>query len=480
MVGFFSAHALLTGLDPEKLLHEAWVERVNLPLLLSGDSRALLSFDQLRERLPAVLAEDGPARADPGAIDYRQRRPIALHIQVTGLRGLSYPIRGLRRDAPVAAATYADWGRFELRPGAGVEQMLEPEGRSPLDFVLASAASPGGFAPQLLDRSADADAYESRGIEGFPDSGQLWYTDGGLLGSQPLGRVIAAGRTLHDSEEDGTGIHLLVDPRSEDASTEQWSDPDAAPSWQEGASRALAILSEQSLFDDLRRIEKDNSRIKWAQRLADLLADGLGLDQADQLERFLDEVESEREGMRADEPDRSRDRHGELDPAELLHQALCEIAGLVGKERIAIDVISPKLLEDESGEDVGSLLAGEFMGDFGGFLSRDLRVSDFALGYESSLAWLRQGLGECGLADDVCERTISFVEDRRRYRPEEVRDGSASLSDLSLADRLQLVRLAAHGARVLGAGAIDLRSRIPDGLGRAIEAGRSRLRRGGR
>ena len=184
--------------------------------------------------------------------------------------------------------------------------------------------------------------------------------------------------------------------------------------------------------------------------------------------------------MRADEPDRSRDRHGELDPAELLHRALCEIAGLVGTNRIAIDVISPKLLEDESGEDVGSLLAGEFMGDFGGFLSRDLRVSDFALGYESSLAWLRQGLGECGLADDVSERTASFVEDRRRYRPEEVRDGSASLSDLSLADRLQLVRLAAHGARVLGAGAIDLRSRIPDGLGRAIEAGRSRLRRGGR
>jgi hypothetical protein len=367
LVGFFSAHALLTGLDPEKLLHEAWVERVNLPLLLSGDSRALLSFDQLRERLPGVLAEDGPARADPGGIDYLQRRPIALHIQVTGLRGLSYPIQGLRRDSPVAATTYADWGRFELRPGGGLEQMLEPQGRSPLDFVLASAASPGGFAPELLDRSADAEAYESRGIEGFPDSGRLWYTDGGLLGSQPLGRVIAAGRALHGSGEEGAAVHLLVNPRSEDASTDQWSDPDAAPSWQEGASRALAILSEQSLFDDLRRIEKDNSRIEWAQRLADLLADGLGPGEADQLGRFLDRVESERRRMRADEPARDRDQVDELDPAKLLHRALCEIGGLVGKEPIAIDVISPELLEGESGEDVGSLLAGEFMGDFGGF-----------------------------------------------------------------------------------------------------------------
>jgi hypothetical protein len=288
--------------------------------------------------------------------------------------------------------------------------------------------------------------------------------------------VIAAGRALHGSGEDGAGIHLLVNPRSEDASTDQWSDPDAAPSWQEGASRALAILSEQSLFDDLRRIEKDNSRIEWVERLAGLLADGLDAEQADQLGQFLDRLESERQGLRADEPDRDRDRADEPDPGRLLHRALCEIGGLVGKERIAIDVISPKLLERESGEDVGSLLAGEFMGDFGGFLSRDLRASDFALGYESSLAWLRQGLTECGLADDVSERTISFVEGRRRYRPKDVGDGRASLSDLSLADRLQLVRLAAHGARVLGAGALDLRSRIPDGLGRAIEATRSRLR----
>ena len=479
LVGFFTAHALLTGLDPERLLHETWVERVNLPLLLSDDSRAPLSFDQLRGRLPEVLI------GRPGASEaWRHRLP-----PVAGNRparsadrtsGLSYRVRGLRRDSPVTATTYADWGRFELRPGGGLEQMLEPPGRSPLDFVLASAASPGGFAPQLLDRSADAKAYESRGIQGFPESGHLWYADGGMLGSQPLGRVIAAGRSLHGSGADVAGIHLLIDPRSEDASAERWSDPEAAPSWQEGASRALAILSEQSLFDDLRRVEKDNSRIEWARRLAELLGDRLGPEEADVLARFVEEVEAEREGMRADEPHRERDRDGaqSLDAAGLLHRALCEIGGLVGKERIAIDVISPELLQGEASEDVGSLLAGEFMGDFGGFLSRDLRASDFALGYESALAWLREGLCDCGLAEDVHERTIAFVESRRRYRLEEVRDGRATLSDLSLGDRLQLVRLAAHGARVLGAGALDVRSRIPDALGRAIKKSRARLRRG--
>jgi predicted acylesterase/phospholipase RssA len=480
LVSFFTAHALLEGLDPEALLHETWVERVTLPLLRGRDSSALLSFDELRERVPEVLAPDGPARADRDGIEYRQRRSLALHVQVTGLRGLTYPIRGMRRDSPVTGATYADWGRFKLEPGGGLEQMLEPAGRSPLDFVLASAASPGGFAPQLLDRRPDAEAYESHGIENFPESGHLWYTDGGLLGAQPLGRVISAGRALHGAGDGSRGVHVLIDPRSENASLERWSDPNAEPSWQTGASRALAILSEQSLFDDMRRIEKDNSRLEWAERLADRLAEYLDERAESSLREFIAEIGSERARMRADERHRGRDDAdpGEGELTELLRRALCEIAGLVGKERVSIDTISPLLLADSPDDDVGSLLAGEFMGDFGGFLSHELRVSDFALGYQSTIAWLDQGLPACELDDSIVRGTVSFVESKRRYDIDDVRSGDAELSDLSLADRFELVRLGAHLARVLGAGALDLRSRIPDAFGRAIERSREQLRGG--
>jgi hypothetical protein len=475
-VGFFTSYALLEGLDPEALLHETWVERVSLPLLRSGDSSALLSFDELRERVGEVLDADGPARPDPDGIELRQSRSLALHVEVTGLRGLAYPIRGLRHDSPVTGATYADWGRFELEPSGGLEQMLAPAGRSPLDFALASAASPGGFAPRLLDRRPDAELYDRHGIENFPESGHLWYTDGGLLGAQPIGRVISAGRTLHGAGGDSTEICVLIDPRSENASLDRWSDPDSEPSWQTGASRALAILSEQSLFDDLRRIAKDNSRIEWVERLADRLAEHLDDEAASSVSEFLAEVESERARMRADERDRPRDDTGTAGDglSTLLRQALCEIGGLVGKERVSIDVISPMVLADGSGDDVGSLLAGEFMGDFGGFLSRELRASDFALGYESAIAWLGQALPACGLDDEIVRRTVSFVESKRRYDIDEVRSGDAKLSDLSLADRIELVRLAAHLVRVLGAGALDLRSRIPDGLGRVIERSRGR------
>jgi hypothetical protein len=475
-VSFFTAHALLEGLDPERLLHETWVERVTLPLLRGSDPSSLLSFDELRERVPEVLAADGPARPAGDGIHYRQDRSLALHVQVTGLRGLTYSIRGLRRSSPLTGATYADWGRFELAPGGGTEQMLEPEGSSPLDFVLASAASPGGFAPRLLDRRPDAEAYERHGIENFPESGRLWYTDGGLLGSQPLGRVISAGRALHGGGESSSGVHLLIDPRSENASLDPWSDPEAAPSWQTGASRALAILSEQSLFDDLRRIEKANSRIEWAERLADRLAETLDERAAAHLREFIDEVEAEREGKRPAAPSRERERTGGEDGVvELLRRALREIGGLVGKERVSIDVISPLLLAEGQDEDVGTLLAGEFMGDFGGFLSERLRASDFALGYESTIAWLDQGLRACEVQEQIVDRTVSFVESKRRYDLDEIRSGEAKLSDLSLADRLQLVLLGAHLARVLSAGVLDLRSRIPDGLGRAIERARQRL-----
>ena len=121
-----------------------------------------------------------------------------------------------------------------------------------------------------------------------------------MLGSQPLGRVISAGRELHGGGEDSTGVHLLVDPRSENSSLDVGSDPDDEPSWQEGASRALAILSEQSLFDDMRKIEKDNSKLEWANDLADLLSKDLSDEGVERLREFVARVDDEREGMRAE------------------------------------------------------------------------------------------------------------------------------------------------------------------------------------
>jgi len=77
LVALASAHALLEGVDPVELLHETWVEGVTLSMLRSGDSRALLSFDALREGLPDVLtsvAEEARACRAAAAPD-RAPRP---------------------------------------------------------------------------------------------------------------------------------------------------------------------------------------------------------------------------------------------------------------------------------------------------------------------------------------------------------------------------------------------------------------------
>ena len=83
----------------------------------------------------------------------RHQAPLALHVSLTNLQGLSYPIRGVGGH-DIAATTYVDWSTFDLEPGAGVAQLLEPRGRAPLDHALASAANPGAFAPRVLNRSA--------------------------------------------------------------------------------------------------------------------------------------------------------------------------------------------------------------------------------------------------------------------------------------------------------------------------------------
>ena len=150
-----------------------------------------------------MLDRDGPAEAERDAIELRQDRRSRFTSSSPACAGS--PTR-----SAACAATRRSPGRptptgdaSTSSPAAASSRSRAGAGSSPLDFVLASAASPGGFAPQLLDRSADADGYRGRGIENFPESGTLWYTDGGLLGSQPLGRVIAAGRSAARSRPRG-------------------------------------------------------------------------------------------------------------------------------------------------------------------------------------------------------------------------------------------------------------------------------------
>jgi predicted acylesterase/phospholipase RssA len=441
IVGLMAAYSLLEGVSGCDVLHEAWVERVSIDTLLRRRSRGPLSLEGVRAELPELLAH---AKRSPA-----QGHPLALHVALTGLRGLTYELDGVRRDEPVSAVTFADWKDFVLEPGGGPDQYFEPKLRSPLDAVLASASHPGAFAPRVLDRREDRDAYEAEGVTNLPRSGWLWYTDGGLVQSEPIGRTLSAARRI-EGPADAYRLNLMIDPRSEEPSdAEEWSDRDYDATWVGGLSRALAVLPEQALYDDMRRLQRDNRRLKWLAELERIVDEHLDERAAEGLRGLIEMIERDREAVRAGDPGDAATA-GDASTAELLRDALERISGLVGEDPVAVDVISPLLLAERDDVDsVGDLLAGEMLGDFGGFLQADLRRSDFALGYESVLAWAPDGLAACELPPAAVEAAVAAAAETKPEDWEEARRGEAGGRDLPWRARLRLAYFLLRGVRAL-------------------------------
>lgn len=424
LVGLLAAFSLLEGADGPKLLSDAWVEEVDLEVLMEGDADGPLSLDGVAKRFPDLLAEA------EGDSDRAQEGPLQLLVTLTGLRGLTYEIPGLRHERPAEASTFADWRRFELDRCGGVEQIVEPEGRAPLDYVLVSASHPGAFPPRMLDRSEDRAEYEEMGITDFPEQGTLWYTDGGLVQSEPLGRVISLANDAGADDEDAAHLNLVIDARSEEPDgAGRWVDEDADVGWISALARALAIFPAQGLYEDMRRVERDNRRIDAVDALVEALASRIDDETAAKLAEL-----GEEDGA---------------DPKAALRSAIESVSGTHGKRKVEIDVISPLVLARETGEEVPDLLAGELLGDFAGFLDKGLRRSDFALGYECGLTWARDGLANLDLDEGKVERSIEAIEKGRLYDWDEVRRGRAEIGDLSLRSRMRLGRMAARAARAL-------------------------------
>jgi predicted acylesterase/phospholipase RssA len=433
LAAMFASHALANGLDAVEVLSQAWVEQVSLGMLQEDGTRAPLGFDELRRRLPSELAVHRWTRSPAGP----QPSPVGLHVSLTGLRGLRYRLE-VDRDRTVPAVTYADWGEFTLQPEGGVEQLLTPEDASVIDFVLASAAHPAAFPAQLLDRSHDKDAFRARNIERLPAGGRLWYTDGSSISSEPLGRVLSIANSLDDRKDPAAPrVALLVDPLSETPEDDgAWTADGEAPSWLDGLTRTLEIMPEQVLHDDLRRVQHVNDRFARLDRFVEAIAPYVDDGAAGALrEAFGDEV----------------DIAADASAPDAVRAAAERVGGLDGKVPVHLDLISPMLLTERHDRAVPGLLAGEVMGDFGGFLHRRLRRSDFALGYECLEAWLGDAFVRAGLSDAAVEVAASAVRTARPAPWKQVEEGHTDVSDLPREAAWRLARLGLHTLRVVAA-----------------------------
>ena len=422
IVGVLFVHALMTGRDVTSLMFDAWVDNIDVDLLRSDDASAPLGFERLRSDMQDFLddTEQHPYDARP-----RLEEGAGLHISLTSLLGFEAMVDSESSDTSESSSlSFADWISFELEPGHEPSELFEPEGRSMIDAALVSAAHPLAFAPRSLDRSADRDAYEERGITNFPTEGVLWYSDGGLVESEPIGSILRSARNTAGSSP-SRWLHFVVDPRSSGPSSgEDWAASDGSHSWLEGLRRAISIVPSQSLQDDIRRIGDVNDRLRAVDATVEDWARRCGLSESD---------------------------------AEELRSDLLAAAGLDGEEVVDLHVISPLLVASDRDDSVDDLLAGDVVGAFGGFLDQEIRRSDFSLGWRSTSAWVRDDLAPL-VSDDAL---VEAVMDRlKRSCPVDDADPgrSSGVEQLGWKARWRLALVAARAGRILVGDAVSAAS----------------------
>jgi hypothetical protein len=426
ITALLAARALQQGHDPAEVMAGAWVQKDSLGAMLAHGADAPLSIDALRGVGQDLLDPHSSGAASGGATGGgandstpRQAVDIRLSYTLASLRGLEYRLARLGRE-PVPSVTYVDYFDHVLTTATPVTDLAGPGGAAqphkwPLDAALASAANAMGFPPYLLDRSAQWATYEAQGVDNLPPAKQMWFTDGGTLDNEPLGRTLDLTNQADQAADPGTRLHLLVHPHPTAATSgAHWADPATPPTFVQTAVRALGLQRTQSLYRDLKQAEKTNSHIDWLTSLADTLGPKLDALPADsraevtaalkgalaEIDTAHAELRAQQSGRGAGSGDASTTTDDAATPSELLARALHQASGTGGKRPARIDVISPLLLQEirNGSHTVEQMLSGEILFHFGGFLDETMRRNDFDLGYRSTLAWLEAGgLNDVGL-----------------------------------------------------------------------------------
>jgi predicted acylesterase/phospholipase RssA len=436
-----AARCLTRGADPVKAMTASWVDLPDINSLKTHEHTSPLSSRVLADGAKALLAPGGlpedAAKAQPG--------PVHVSLTMASLEGFRYEIKKLEGDTTVDAVTYVDWAEFHFTKDSADADWL-----AGAEASLASAANAVGFPPKLVTRSDQAmkDA-EAQGLVNVANP--AWFTDGGTIDNEPMGRLLDM---LGDDDAERLVVLVHPTPTSTPAAP-VWVDSHQQPRWTRTGLRAQSMRGDQSIYDDLRKLEKTNTRIVWtADAMAALAAaiegatDGTGrAGIADALRHALGDLHdrkaalNEAIGRAAPAADTPPD---DAELVELLTALVHRATGLEGKRPVRIEVVSPDL--DDSGKPADELLAGEKLGHFFGFVDAKFRKSDFALGYRNMTTFLEKSLGKYGVAAEVA---AALPEVHRRYQElawDGERWGGAGWGDLSLVERARLLELGGHVA----------------------------------
>jgi hypothetical protein len=446
--------AIFDGSDPVQLMRKVWVELPSIENLKTHDPIAPLTMHQLEVAADEILAGPvgDPLRQGVG----RQSESVRLSMAVTVLGGLAYRLASLEDHpadgVPLDAQTFTDFVTATIEATSFQSSLREA-----LAGALASGANPLGFAPRLMDRSDAADGYTRNGILNPGVIGHMWCSDGGDIDNEPFGKVLDLIGAVPLAPNERRAIAVLQMQPATVESTGKWFDPAGAhvPTWTSTLLRVTQVRQVQSYYDDLRRLEKANSRLRWVAEVAERLSDGVealvarlpAAEQSAARADFDASIAAAHDSISADvaairdqlarSPAATSGTPAQASDNEI-GTLLMRAAGLEGKQRVRVEVIAP----DPADGPAASQLAGEFLFHFGGFLDQRFRESDFALGYKNATQWLERFLAvdHAGILSQVSAalaagaRQIGDVPDM----------GSAGLGTLSLHEDAEAAELIAH------------------------------------
>jgi predicted acylesterase/phospholipase RssA len=458
ITALLTARSLLRGVDPVKLLAAAWVENVSFEAMKTHSTESPLSSAALNEMATKVLGAHGPQDGAPATW---QQEPVRLSMALTSLAGLTYRIVDLARDTAVEASTFLDCYEVALTNELGSDGYL-----SHAQAAIASGSNAIGFPAKRLNRLADQKRYDDAGLEGFPADGEFWYTDGGTVDNEPLGRTIDLAQSIASDDE---RLYLLIHPdpaAPTSAPSPVWGGDAPAPPWVRTGTHTFGISRDQSIYEDLNRLQKMNSRLEWIETVAPAVSSGVeaGINEAAlseaqastlrasilaALNDALSEVRGRQHQVEA-LANRVSVQHADSteDLDEVLDTLVRSASGLEGRDRIRVEVVSPTV-DPSITEPPAAQLAGAFFFHFGGFFDVKFRQSDFALGYRNMTYWMTHCLGSYLPGADLAPALQEVDEHYRELGWDAVRFGGADLHDLSIHEKAELGELAAHVGHVI-------------------------------
>lgn len=397
-------------------IHSAWVDAADAAHLLNpnrSDRSAWLDTSALDELTRALITAD-PATDD--SYSSAAGDPLRVGVTLANLRGVRYDIPYGFLNVPnrsFGTRLHDDSLVVELTRNA---QAGAPIWETLRQAALASSAFPFAFPIRSLTRTA-AD-YPGATLPGANDDVTMWYADGGLFDTAPLGlakrmverdadfrsddwRYILVEPTLRSSPQNGT-TSIADAPR---ATLDLAADltravlgQGAAQDWVR-ANRVNARLEVLSAL--VERLPELNDRLhdpeevglgrrigELAERVSEMQV-ALDPDQAagaDSADAYLDEqlnrIESDDRYSGALAEADSRPGRSRL--AKLIF-LLESASGVCGKDILKLYLVAPAT----SGE-----LSGDFLGNFGGFLNREWRANDFRAGRRDARRLLEESLSD--------------------------------------------------------------------------------------